>query len=1208
MDVGPAGYCRCPTAGVTGTQVKSESDEQGSIVEASLESLVPGVQVRGLVGMDLVTVVHSQWIGTQAVTLTYRDTHGRTDQVILGRDREPSLTVIGAGEGPQFDADPESWRLAAEALRIHNAALFDPMLAIASSSDLQPLPHQIHAVYGELLPRTPLRFLLADDPGAGKTIMAGLYIKELILRGDLARCLIVAPGSLVEQWQDELRDKFDLRFELVTRAMIDAEPDGNVFSERNLLIARMDMLSRNEDLQNKIEASDWDLIVVDEAHRMSAHYFGTELKLTKRYQLGQLLGRLCRHLLLMTATPHSGNQENFQLFLALLDGDRFEGKYRDGVHSMNADDLMRRMVKEELLTMEGTPLFPERRAYTVPYELSDDEQVLYEAVSDYVREEMNRADRLKAEGEGRRGNTVGFALTVLQRRLASSPEAIWQSLVRRRDRLDKRRREMANIAAGIDEDQPLRTRLDFLLGRKDIDEDAIDDMEDLDGEEMEELEEDVVDAATAAKTVAELETEIVILTDLAELAQRVRFSGNDRKWTELRTILTDKALTLDDAGNPRKIIVFTEHRDTLNYLVDQIRTLIGRDEAVVAIHGGVKREDRRKVQQAFTQDKDVRVLIATDAAGEGLNLQRAHLMVNYDLPWNPNRIEQRFGRIHRIGQREVCHLWNLVAANTREGQVFQRLLDKIDAQRAAYQGKVFDVLGDAFTEQPLRRLLMDAIRYGDQPEIRARLDEVIDASVSEGLDRLIAERALHTDVLAETDVEEIRRRLEEAQARRLQPHYIEAFFLAAFTRLGGRITPRSPGRYEVTHVPQAVRERDRQGGNGAPVLRAYERVTFHRDTIHEPGEPQADLIAPGHPLLDAVVALTIDHNREALKHGAVLIDADDIGETPRLLVAMSQQVINGHEPARGISRRFEFVEITPDGHAAGAGPAPYLDYVPSSPDLRERLANEPAVPWHSTDPENTALTWAVENSIPEHLAEVQRQVLPATERARQQVRQRLLAEINFWDARHNELLDLQAAGKKIKIKPETADRRARDLERRLDTRMRELELDAMLNIQPPDVVGMALVIPQGLVERITGTRTEPVATYAKDTAEVDARAIAAVMSAERALGRIPEELAHNHPGYDIRSTASDGSVVRIEVKGRISGADDFIITKNEVMTGKNLGDDYRLALVRVSDEAPEQDEVRYLTRPFELTDTADFTITRFTMNWHERWKQGGPPQ
>ncbi len=1181
-------------------------EPQESQIEARLEALMAGVEVTGVSGTSPVKVIDVKWIGTQAVTLTYRDVHGRTDQVVLTRDNEPSLGIVLPGQGTAFDGDPESWRLAAEALRIQYAALFDPMLAI-SSSDLQVLPHQIQAVYGELLPRTPLRFLLADDPGAGKTIMAGLYIKELILRGDLDRCLIVAPGSLVEQWQDELFEKFGLNFELLTRSLIDAEIEGNVFQAHPLLIARMDMLSRNEDLQRDLERSDWDLIVVDEAHRMSAHYFYQELKQTKRYVLGQLLGRVCRHLLLMTATPHAGKQEDFQLFLALLDGDRFEGKFRDGVHSMDIDDLMRRMVKEELLTMEGKPLFPERRAYTVPYELSHDEQQLYEAVSDYVREEMNRADRLKAQGEGRRSNTVGFALTVLQRRLASSPEAILRSLERRHDRLEKRRQEMLHIANNAQEDRPLNQRLEFLLGRKDLDDEAIDDMEDLAGEELEELEEDVVDAATAARTVAELETEIAILKGLAELARRVRFSGTDRKWTELRTILNDNALTLDEAGNPRKIIVFTEHRDTLNYLVDQVRTLIGRDEAVVAIHGGVRREDRRKVQQVFTQDKETRVLIATDAAGEGLNLQRAHLMVNYDLPWNPNRIEQRFGRIHRIGQREVCHLWNLVAANTREGEVFKKLLDKIEQQRIAYKGKIFDVLGDAFSERPLRSLLMEAIRYGDQPEVRARLDEVIDASISEGLDKLIAERALHEDILAESDVKEIRRRIEDAQTRRLQPHYIEAFFLAAFSRLGGRITRRETGRYEITHVPPVIRDRDRQGGFGAPLLRAYERVTFERGYVSVTGEPKADLIAPGHPLLDSVVALTIDQNRETLKHGAILIDDEDLGETPRLLIAMTQQIIDGHDPARIISKRFDFVEITQEGEAVGVGQAPYLDYLPAPTSTRELLEKNHESLWNSANPEETAVNWAIINSLPEHRKEIEDQVVSSVDRTRQQVQRRLNAEINFWDARHNELLDQESAGKKLNLRPETAEKRARDLERRLQHRLEDLDLDARLQSQPPTLVGMALVLPKGLIDRLAGKRDEPAAMYAKETAEVDRRAVAATMAAERSLGRNPTEMAHNNPGFDIRSEQTEGPTIRIEVKGRIEGSDDFQITRREVLTAKNLGDDYRLVIVRVSTEGPEHDELRYLTRPFDLLGTEDFSVTRFTVDWAARWKKGGPP-
>ena len=1188
------------------------TDGEGSPFErtatARLEDLVPGVLVRGAVGSGAVSVVSITWHGANFVTLVYTDSHGASGQAVLGRDAEPGLRVEAGGERSRaFDGDGESWRLAAEALRIRYAALSDPMLAVAAS-DVRPLPHQIRAVYGVLLDRTPLRFLLADDPGAGKTIMCGLYIKELMLRGDLARCLIVAPGSLVEQWQDELLDKFGLRFELLTRSMADATVGESVFAGHPLLIARMDQLSRSEELQAQLEDSDWDLVVVDEAHRMSAHYFGNELKTTRRYQLGLLLGRVSRHLLLMTATPHAGKQEDFQLFLALLDGDRFEGKFRDGVHSVQPGDLMRRMVKEDLLTMEGRPLFPERFAYTVPYELSDGEVELYEAVTQYVREEMNRADRLKNEGEGRRGNTVGFAMTVLQRRLASSPEAILRSLERRRDRLDKRRREMQAVADGLPPRQ-LGAHLADLLGRDPADDgfDLDDGVSDLDGQEAEELEEEVVDAATAAKTVAELSTEIRLLGDLAELARRVRFSGTDRKWSELRSILTDQGLAHEVAGDPRKIIIFTEHRDTLTYLVDQIGTLLGRPEAVVAIHGGVRREERRKVQELFTSSPQVRVLVATDAAGEGLNLQRAHLMVNYDLPWNPNRIEQRFGRIHRIGQTEVCHLWNLVAINTREGEVFNRLLEKIEQQRQAYAGKVFDVLGDAFTDQPLRDLLWEAIRYGDQPEVRERLNVVIDATIGEGLDALMAERALRIDALADHDVEEIRRRLEQAQARRLQPHYIQAFFLTAFRALGGRIQPREAGRFQISHVPEVIRARDRQIGIAAPVLTSYERVTFERQHIGGVGVVPAALIAPGHPLLDAVLDLTVERHTSTLKQGAVLIDPVNPGREPRLLVALVQRINDGHDPARTVSKQFQFTEIGPDGSARAAGPAPYLDYEVAVGDVHE-LAAAADGPWLAAGVEQMAVSWAIEHALTTQLGDVKAHVLPNIERTRSHVRQRLLAEINYWDTRHSELLDADATGRQLKIRPETAYRRARDLEARLQRRLNELDADARLVALPPLIAGAALVVPQGLVDSLAGSDPTTVQDHARETDRVERRAVDAVLAAELALGRTPEELAHNHPGYDIRSVGTDGTVAQIEVKGRVSGAKDFVITRNEVLTAKNLGETYRLALVDVAEEGPLADQVRYLTRPFDHTGTDDFRVTRFTFNWARIWAEGGEPR
>ncbi|MCK6486714.1 MAG: DEAD/DEAH box helicase, partial [Phycisphaerae bacterium] len=522
-------------------------------------------------------------------------------------------------------------------------------------------PHQITAVYSEMLSRQPLRFLLADDPGAGKTIMTGLLIKELIARGDLQRCLIVCPGNLVEQWQDELDRRFHLPFDIMTNDALEAARTGNWFAETPLAICRLDKLSRDEDTQAKLNLTDWDLIVCDEAHKLSATYFGNEVKYTKRYRLGQALSPLTRHFLLLTATPHNGKEADFQLFMALLDGDRFEGKFRDGVHMSDATDMMRRLVKEQLLKFDGTPLFPERRAYTVNYALSDAEADLYKQVTDYVREEFNRAEAL--ENEGRKG-TVGFALTILQRRLASSPEAIYQSLRRRRERLEKRLREEQLLKRGAE------AGIDLTAGLPALTADEMEDLDDAPDKEVEDTEERVVDQASAARTIAELKAEIAQLQELERAALRVRQSGSDRKWDELSRLLQNNSEMFDAHGHRRKLVIFTEHRDTLNYLAERIGALIGKPEAVVIIHGGIGREERRKSQEAFTHDKEVEILVATDAAGEGINLQRAHLMVNYDLPWNPNRLEQRFGRIHRIGQTEVCHLWNLVAKDTREGEVY----------------------------------------------------------------------------------------------------------------------------------------------------------------------------------------------------------------------------------------------------------------------------------------------------------------------------------------------------------------------------------------------------------------------------------------------------------------------------------------------------------------------------------------------------------
>ena len=507
--------------------MRETGDRMSVSVEQTLESLVPGAVVHGVLPDAPVEVVQVAWHGSAAVTLTYRRADGQVQEELLYRADEPRLRVEAGRESWALDADPALFRLTSEAMRLRLAYLFDPYLAV-HTSNLEPLPHQITAVYEEMLPRQPLRFLLADDPGAGKTIMAGLLIKELMVRGDLQRCLIVAPGGLGEQWQDELDSKLGLRFDIVGRGEVESSRSGNPFAERHLVVARLDQLSRNEDIQAKLAQTDWDLIVVDEAHKMSAHYFGNEVKETGRFRLGRLLGDITRNLLLMTATPHSGKDEDFGLFLSLLDPDRFEGRLRGKNGPLDTTGLMRRLVKEKLLKFDGRPLFPERRASTLSYELTEPERVLYDAVTEYVREEMNRADRLAAAGDGRRGSVVGFALTILQRRLASSPEAIYRSLQRRRERLERRIAE---------EQSPTSPPLADAALNWDID---LEDVEDMPDEEATTLEEEVVDEASAAQTIVELRAEVETLRSLEALAEKVRNSHTDRKWEQLCALLQDQ--------------------------------------------------------------------------------------------------------------------------------------------------------------------------------------------------------------------------------------------------------------------------------------------------------------------------------------------------------------------------------------------------------------------------------------------------------------------------------------------------------------------------------------------------------------------------------------------------------------------------------------------------------------------------------------------
>lgn len=831
--------------------------------------LTPGTTVEGLVPDAVVEIVEVTPAGS-AVFVRYRDDFGIEESRLLSAAEMKEVRPVGGG-GPTLAADPDQFWLAIEALRLRHASLLNPLLAV-SSSNVEALPHQVQAVYDCMLTDYPKRFLLADDPGAGKTIMAGLFIKEALARGWVRRCLIMVPGSLVEQWQTELREKFALHFEVFERSLLGDSSDG-ALAGLPFLIARLDQFSRSKELTALAVDGKYDLAIFDEAHKLAATAWGSTITRTKRFILAEAIRDAVPSTLLMTATPHNGKDADYREFLTLL---RSTGE--PAVEDPANDGLMRRLVKEQLVHLDGSPLFPERRASTVPYRLSSMESELYEAVSEYVREEMNKV----SDDDTRR--SVGFALVVLQRRLASSPQAILRSLTRRRDRL----RAQANQAHDADGKLAADLAATLALGSDDPDE--------MGSVRAETYQDEVVNVATNARTLAELETEILVLDGLTARAQAVYGARVDAKWEALAELLMSEDMYEAD-GQRRKIIVFSENRDTLDYIEDRLGELLAKTVDVQVIHGAMSWPDRRRSQARFITEPSSSVLIATDAAGEGVNLQVAHLMVNYDVPWNPNRLEQRFGRIHRIGQRHTCHLWNLVAADTREGDVFLKLLEKVEVQRQALGDQVFDVLGEVLTDMSLSQLLTRALgREADHGEIEAELD-----TVSGRLESAVAKRAASVSTLTLDELAGLRREMEIAKAMSFQPDVARDFTLRAAPLFHVDIATQG-NAWRVAYVPTKLRELF-----GSSLMTRYDRVAFeHSDDPIFTADPP-ELIAPGHPLASALVGVVGDELGSALSWGIVL--SDNRSDEDYVLVSVaSPGVFDTHAVYPGGDRQ----KVSPD--------------------------------------------------------------------------------------------------------------------------------------------------------------------------------------------------------------------------------------------------------------------------------------------------------
>lgn len=831
---------------------------------ATPEALVPGAQVRLPGTTDVVTLVS---VRTGPFWTLHFDGPAGTGKTTLAETELAEIELVEQLDTVPFDGDPHLFRLAVEAYRIQVAFAHD--MAALAVSNIQPLPHQLEAVYDYFLREPRLRFLLADDPGAGKTIMAGLYMKELLLRHAGDRMLVVTPANLRAQWARELAERFDLKFTQLDSGNFDAHPGENPWDVYDHLIVSRDFLRTDRVIEAFANAErSWDLAVIDEAHgyTISVDGKGFIKRRSERYKAAEFVARAADRLILLTATPHSGRDASLWALLRLLDIEAVGDRMPKTVEVVQ--ERYRKVSKEHMKDMAGNDLFKPRHPQTVEYELEGDELELYEAVTDFVSRQLR-----EIRGEDSK-SAAGFALTTMQRRLASSVRAIRRTLERRLERIDK---------ALEDPEEYLRKRAAFQSAVV-PDQDSI---EDLDEGDLWKLEEKVLEEWLPG-TVAELSAEREALGPLLARAQEVEQLKTERKLNELLEVVRQQGLAEDQR---KKLLIFTEHKDTLDYLLEQLEG----DYEVAKIHGGLKLGERIAEERHFRER--AQIMVATEAAGEGINLQFCNLMVNYDIPWNPNRLEQRMGRIHRIGQTEDVYVFNLVASNTREGYVLSKLLKKMEAMGRALGDSVFDVIGKTFAGYKLRELL-EAVLVGDKtseeaveefggadadPEARRRAEELL-------------ERALARTVI---DWQALRQQAERAEERRLPPAYFERFFLDAITFAGGTAEKRlDPGTLRVTRTPDVLVAASRASGEFRRIAPTYERLTFDKAVVTRPRTeaeaalPQAELCGPGHPLFDALVDHVIGRTQEVLAHGAVLIDPDTDHAT--CLAALTGQVIDGN--------------------------------------------------------------------------------------------------------------------------------------------------------------------------------------------------------------------------------------------------------------------------------------------------------------------------
>lgn len=1036
-----------------------------------------------------------------------------------------------------FSAPGNEAFLSLEAQRYRFASIFDPLLAM-NTSKIDPLPFQIEAVYGYILKLPRIRFLIADDPGAGKTIMAGLILKELKLRGLANRILIIVPGHLKDQWRRELKDKFQEPMTVIDRGLLDAHYAENIWRRENQAITSVDFAKR-KDILPYLKSVDWDLVIIDEAHKMAAYRYADKLSKTERYHLGEAISKNSEHLIFLTATPHKGDPENFRLFLDLLVPGFFAKQELIEESLENRDNpLFIRRLKEDLKDFDGKPIFTNRYPKTIKFRLSTEEKKLYNELSRYVISQYNRALQ-----KDRRRN-VAFALLILQRRMASSTYALLRSLERRKDRLEDLLKEP---------ELPEETMT--------LDLEEIEDYE----EESRWEQENKWETLSVAENREELRKEIITLEKMQETAKGILKEECEVKLAELKKAIEEGMKKIKQMKGNERILVFTESRDTMEYLVKKIRSW---GYKVNFIHGGMKLDERVEAESVFKHK--TQIMVATEAAGEGINLQFCHLMINYDIPWNPNRLEQRMGRIHRYGQQKDVYIFNLVAEDTREGQVLGKIFDKLEEIRKSLgSDKVFDVIGDTFYGKNLYQLILEAVasaRSMDDiiSELDVRVDENYLTQIKEALGESLATK--HIDYTA------IKEMAEKAEEYRLIPEYVEEFFKKAFEKADGKFRDKRDGFMAIDSVPFEIRkiaqEVDFRSRHGS-ILKSYPKATFDKKIAFK--NPDAEFLCFGHPLFEATLEWVTNNYFVEMQKGARFEDPSGIYNG--VIWFFRGEVKDGKGEAAG--RRL--LAILDNGkETKEINPSVLWDLIPSNSNRKiETEVDRGKAQEFAVD--------ACEKYKGEIFEERKRQ---ANIKKKYGIRslEYLIGEL---DAELAELYDRQERGEKVEIVIRNKSERKKQYEKALENLEKEIEQEKSLSISVPKFLGAIYVNPTSSQEMASDEEIEKIG-------------MEIAMKYERDQGRIPEDVSKENLGFDVRSKG-DGETRYIEVKARKEEG-NVALTPNEWFKAKRFKEKYWLYVVA---NAAGNPTLFLVNNPAENLEVAEkLEVVRFLVPLKE-WKDKG---